>query len=240
VKRARAAALVTAYALLVTPAAAHAANESPLTDQGSNPDYRSVITSVAPRPQGLALQILQFADRLQLTNHTGKTIVVYGYSGEPYVRILPDGTVEENVRSPAVYLNASFYGNATVPASANAGAAPQWKVVDRTGTFEWHDHRIHWMSPVPPPQVTHANGTIKIFDWQVPLAIAGQRGAIDGALYWKPQSSSTPIAAIVSLIVLVGLALTIVGVVRRRRARGRGPGGPAGAGPPQPPTKEAW
>jgi hypothetical protein len=52
----------------------------------------------------------------------------------------------------------------TVPASAGASDPPQWQVIDKTGQFEWHDHRIHWMSPVTPPQVKNKNKLTKIFD----------------------------------------------------------------------------
>ena len=100
---------------------------------------------------GLSVQVLEFADRLMLTNHTGKTVTIYGYQGEPYARVLANGTAEQNERSPATYLNTTFYGNVTVPASASPSAPPQWTVVDRTGQFEWHDHRIHWKSPLLPP-----------------------------------------------------------------------------------------
>ena len=120
---------------------------NPINDQGCNYDYRSNITSITPEVPGLNLQVLEFADRLVLTNHTGQTVTIYGYSGEPYARVLANGTAEQNARSPATYLNTNFYANVTVPPSASASAPPQWVVVDRTGQFEWHDHRIHWMSP---------------------------------------------------------------------------------------------
>ena len=142
--------------LALGPARAAATGEqsqSPLSDQGSSPNYRSTITSISPHAPGLSLQVLQFSDRLQLRNHTGRAVSIEGYEGEPYARIQPSGTVEVNTRSPAYYLNQSFYGNVTVPSSASASAPPHWKIVDRTGQFEWHDHRIHWMSPTLPPQV---------------------------------------------------------------------------------------
>ncbi len=59
--------------------------------------------------------MLEFADRLLLRNGTGKTVTVYGYSGEPYARVLGSGAAEQNKRSPAVYLNTNFYANVTVP-----------------------------------------------------------------------------------------------------------------------------
>ena len=128
---------------------------NPINDQGSNYHYRTYVRSITPHAPGLSVEVLEFADRLLLRNNTGKVVTVYGYEGEPYARVQPGGTVEQNVNSPAMYLNTNFYGIASVPAHASAGARPQWETVDRTGQFEWHDHRIHWMSPtVPRPSRT--------------------------------------------------------------------------------------
>ena len=107
--------------------------------------------------------------------------------------------------------------------------------VDRTGQFEWHDHRIHWMSPVTPPQVKDTGKRTKIFDWSVPIKVGSQPGAIDGELFWVPESSKAPTGAIVALVAIVARVLAIVLLVgagdaggRRRRA-GRRPTRP----PPQ-------
>ncbi len=205
-----------------TPALANGdQQQNPLNDQGSSPNYRSTITSVSPQASGLTLQVLQFSDRLLLRNETGRTVSIEGYEGEPYARVQPNGTVEVNTASPAYYLNQSFYGNVTVPPSATAKATPHWQVVDRTGQFEWHDHRIHWMSPALPPQVKDKGKRTLIFDWHVPIAVGAQKGTVAGQLYWTPESSSAPVAAIVvgGVIVLLGVLLVIV--VRRRRAPGR-------------------
>ncbi len=190
---------------------------NPINDQGSSYHYRSYITAVTPSVPGLSLEVLEFADRIVLRNHTGKTVTVYGYSGEPYARVQPDGTTEQNTRSPAVYLNTNFYANVTVPPSANASAPPSWAVVDRTGEFEWHDHRIHWMSPVTPPQVKDTGKRTKIFDWSVPITVGTEKGAVDGQLFWVPENSKAPMAAIVAFAVIITLALAFVLVVRRRR-----------------------
>jgi hypothetical protein len=238
VVRALAAGLVVAVAI-GTPAA-FAATPSPTTesgnpinDQGSNYNYRSNITSVAPNVPGLSLQVLEFADRLLLINHTGKTVTVYGYDGEPYARVLGNGTVEQNLRSTAVYLNTNFYADVTPPpsASTNPTTPPDWQVVDKTGQFEWHDHRIHWMSPVTPPQVKNKSKLTKIFDWTVPIAVGTQKGAVDGELFWTPESSKTPVAAIVALVVILLAGVGLTRIVRRRRRA---------AGTPDAPPTEAW
>ena len=223
-------------------------SENPINDQGSNYNYRSNITNISPSVPGLSLEVLEFADRLVLTNHTGKTVTVYGYQGEPYARVMADGTVQVNTHSPAYYLNQNFYGDVTVPSSASPTATPDWTVIDRTGQLEWHDHRIHWMSPALPPQVKDKGKRTKIFNWQVPIKVGATPGAVDGQLFWVPEEGTkTPLAAIVALIVVVLAGLAFVFVVRRRA------GGPPGADPatgtvvdrgspggPDRPVREAW
>ncbi|HEY2767278.1 MAG TPA: hypothetical protein VGI76_03430, partial [Solirubrobacteraceae bacterium] len=217
-------------ALVLVPAAVARANPSstqesgnPINDQGSSYHYRTYITSIAPRTPGLSVEVLEFADRLLLRNHTGKTVTVYGYSGEPYARVQPGGATEQNVRSPAVFLNTNFYADVTVPPSATATATPKWEVIDRTGQFEWHDHRIHWMSPATPPEVKNIGKRTKIFDWTVPITIGTQPGAIHGELFWVPQSdTSFPTGAIAALLIIVLAGIAIVLISRRRRRRGGG------------------
>ncbi|HEX5308447.1 MAG TPA: hypothetical protein VFW38_05130 [Solirubrobacteraceae bacterium] len=206
---------------------------SPISDQGSSYRFRSYITAIVPSFPGLQVEVLEFADRLILRNHTGKTVTVYGYSGEPYARVQPDGTTEQNTRSPAVYLNTSFYANVTVPPGANAADPPAWTVVDRTGELEWHDHRIHWMSPATPPEVKDTAKRTKIFDWRVPIRVGTRSGAIEGMLFWVPEEGTkTPLAAIVALVAIVLGGLAFVLVVRRRRG--------SGDSAPDPPAGEAW
>src|ERR1700761_3931485 len=171
-------------------------SDNPISDQGSNYNYRSNITSVTPDVKGVSVQVLEFADRLLLTNHTGKTVTIFGYQGEPYARVLANGTAEQNVRSPATYLNTSFYGNVTVPPSASPSAAAKWEVVDRTGQVEWHDHRIHWMAPLTPPEVKNKSKLTLIFDWQVPIEVGTRKGTISGELYWTPESSKASVGVI--------------------------------------------
>jgi hypothetical protein len=229
------AALCQPLALSASPAAGALTSteaENPINDQGSSYDYRSNITSITPHAHGLSVQVLEFADRLLLTNHTGKTVTVYGYDDEPYARVLANGTAEQNARSPATYLNTSFYGNVKVPAIANPEAPPKWEVVDRTGQFEWHDHRIHWLLPTTPPQVKDKSKRTLIFDWRVPIQVGASKGAIAGQLLWVPENSKAPIVVIVLGAVIVLAGLLFVAFVRRRRSRASGiPGAPA---------KEAW
>lgn len=224
-------------------------SDNPINDQGSNYNYRSYVTQIAPGTPGVSLQVLEFADRLILTNHSGKTVTVLGYQGEPYGRVLADGTVQLNTSSPAYYLNQNFYGDVNVPASASPTASPHWTVVDRTGRLEWHDHRIHWMSPVLPPQVKNKAKRTKIFNWQVPIQVGAQKATVEGQLFWVPAGvSKAPTGAFVALVALIVLGALLIVFVRRRRSgsRGGGPGAGSGQGPtadldePARTAKEAW
>jgi hypothetical protein len=210
---------------------------SPINDQGSNYHYRSYITHVHPSVPGLSLQVLQFADRLEVINRSGQTVTIFGYEGEPYAQVLADGTVRFNTHSPAYYLNQAFYANVTVPPYASAHATPRWSVVAGAGRLEWHDHRIHWMSPVAPPQVKDQSKRTKVFNWQVPIQVGSRKGAVTGELLWVPEggTKASP-GAIIALVAIAVLGLGFAILVRRRRS-----GRPPRAGSDEAePVREAW
>jgi hypothetical protein len=204
--------LIAAVSALIALAAAPAAN----AHQG-NPNYRSVVERVIPKLPGLRLQVLNLDDRLELQNTTGKTVTVSGYQGEPYARLLGNGTVEVNRNSPAYYLNDSRTSTGSVPANAKPGATPNWQVVDRAGRFQWHDHRIHWMSSIPPQQVKDKSKRTKVFDWKVPVQVGTTKGSVNGTLFWAGTGGGAPVGAYAGLAAIALLGLGTVVLVRRRR-----------------------
>jgi hypothetical protein len=199
-----------------------------LAHEGS-PNFLSQVNSVTPTEDGIAVQVLNRDDRLLLRNDSGESVVIEGYSGEPYARIDADGTVSVNTDSEAYYINEDRYGKVDKPESADSKGAPRWKEVSKTGRFEWHDHRMHWMSESDPEEVTDKDVRTKVFDWKVPLEVDGRTGAIAGTLFWTPtESSDLPLAAVFAFGALViGLSIAVIIVRRRRRAA------PA-------PASEAW
>jgi hypothetical protein len=202
-------ALSALFALTCAPTA--------LAHQG-NPNYRSVIDRVSPKIPGVRLQVLNLDDRLELQNTSGKTVLVRGYQNEPYARVLGDGTVEVNHNSPAFYLNGDRTSTGTVPASASPRATPDWQIVDRAGRFQWHDHRIHWMSTIPPKQVTDKAKRTKVFDWKVPVQVGATKGSVTGTLFWAGTSEGgAPVGAYAGLALIAVLGLGAVFLVRRRR-----------------------
>ncbi|MDX6731298.1 MAG: hypothetical protein QOC54_1246 [Baekduia sp.] len=211
-------AVATALSGLLAIAAPTAA----LAHQG-NPNMESVVRAVRPSVPGISLQVLSRDDRFQLTNRSKATVIVQGYDREPYARLTPDGTVAVNHNSPAYYLNTDRYGAVTVPKTATARATPSWHVLDRTGVFEWHDHRMHYMARDTPPIVKDKAQRTKIFDYSIPIRIGSAQGAILGTLWWAPpKGGGAPVGAIVALagLVLAGGAAVLV---TRRRRRDRTP-----------------
>jgi hypothetical protein len=211
----RAAALAAfAVSLCASSAYAHA----------GNPHYESLVDGVSPKISGFTVNVLNGDDRLEVINHSTQTITIDGYNKEPYLRMAPDGTVSVNLKSPAYYLNVDPTDTAPVPAIADAKAAPQWKVVGHDGRYEFHDHRIHWMSTATPQQVTDKSKRTKVIDWRVPLQTSGSDGAISGTLFWRGSAGGPPVGAFVGLALIVLLGAGSVVVVRRRRAAGTGDG----------------
>jgi hypothetical protein len=194
-----------------------------------NPNFLSQIDAITPATDGVTVEVLNRDDRLLLHNTSGKDVVIEGYDGEPYARVLADGTVEVNTRSPAYYINEDRFADVEVPEGIDGGGAPQWKQVGETGRFEWHDHRFHWMGKNTPPQVKDESVRTKVFDWKVPIEVGGEPGAIAGTLTWTPlPGGGPPLGAIFGgAAVLIACCIAVAVVRHRRRAAPK-------------PAQEAW
>jgi hypothetical protein len=178
--------------------------------------YRSTITKIDPRMPGLTFSILYGDDQIKLDNRSGKTVIIKGYSGEPYLRFAPNG-VFVNVNSPASYLNQDRYGRVEVPKSATADANPKWAKMANVRVWAWHDHRIHYMNPIPPPQIKEApRRRHHVFDWKVPASEDGKKFVIAGSLdYTPPPKKDFPYGLVISLAALVGAGMVGLFALRR-------------------------
>jgi hypothetical protein len=216
---------VAAFLALALPATHASAHEG-------NPNFRSELEGIDPSLEGLSVEVLDYDDSLQLTNRSGRPVLVEGYQGEPFLQILGDGTVQVNTRSPSYYLNDDRFGEVEVPASADPKAAPAWETVSKTSQYVWHDHRVHYMSRGTPPQVKDEGERTKVFDYAVPVVVDGRPGSITGTLFWVGEDDGLPLLPFVGL----GAAalLTAAAVLVRRRRLSPGGAGSDGEG------KEAW
>ncbi|TML16673.1 MAG: hypothetical protein E6G31_01890 [Actinobacteria bacterium] len=178
--------------------------------------YRSTITGIEPRMPGLRFKILYGDDQVWLDNRSGKTVIIKGYSGEPYLRF-SSGGIYVNIHSPAGYLNQDRYARVTVPKSARVKAKPDWQKLAGGDVWAWHDHRIHYMNPIPPPQIKAApRKPHHVFDWTVPATENGKRFLIAGSLDYKPPPRKDfPYGLVISLATLIGVGLIGLFALRR-------------------------
>jgi len=104
---------------------------------GANPpgatDFKTVVTSITPSTKAFEIEIIGGDSFVLLRHLDDSTIEVSGYNGEPYVRLLPGGVVEQNRLSPATYLNEERFGD-TIPDFADATAAPEWEQIADDGS----------------------------------------------------------------------------------------------------------
>jgi hypothetical protein len=172
-------------------------------------DHRSEVVDVAPPVDGLEVRVVGGDAFLELRAPAGAVVLVPGYQAEPYLRFDPDGTVHENRRSPTAYLNQDRYGAVAPPAHAVATAEPDWVEVAGDGRYAWHDHRIHWMAPGPPPGRQPGD---RILEAVVPLQVDGTTVEVTVVSTWLPGPSPAP--------ALAGAALGLVAVAAGARWRG--------------------
>ena len=210
-RRALVVAAVTLTAVLVAPGAEAHYGTARL-------GYRSTIRGLEPPMRGLKLKVLYGDDQILLDNKSGKTIVIDGYGKNPgpYLRFGPNG-IYVNVNSPANYLNQDRYARSKVPKSASAKARPHWEKLAGGDLWAWHDHRIHYMSPVFPPVIQDApRKPHHVFNWKVPATENGKRFFITGSLdYVPPPKKSFPVTLAIVLAILIGVGM--VGLFGLRR-----------------------
>ncbi len=192
--------LVALWLLLGVPAAS--------ADPPGPTDYRSTVTEIDPEVGGFSIEIVGGDSFVVLQADPGVMVDVVGYSGEPYLRFLPDGTVQENQRSPSRYLNEDRYAAVEVPDSASASAAPEWKQVATDGSYAWHDHRTHWMNSIRPPGRSPGD---EIAEGVIPLFVDGTEVDVTVSSVWQPPPSALPVI----LGVILGVLVALVAITRR-------------------------
>ena len=171
-------------------------------------DFDGALRSVSPALPGVTVRVLDFGDQLEVVNPTGTELAVPGYSGEPYLRIGPDG-VWRNALSPATWLNLDRYGRTPIPDDVDINAAPRWEQVSTQPQYVWHDHRTHWMTEgqLPPVVVADPGSAHTISEWTVPMTYGGTDVAVAGELTWSPPPPGWLVWPVYVLL-LAGAVLT--------------------------------
>jgi len=122
------------------------------------------------------------APGLLVRNASGRTLLVLGADGEPFLRIAPDG-VEANFASRTWQRSARSTSTpvegAALAVAARAGAA--WHRVSPAPRFAWVDPRALATSP-PPEDAREAEPRA----WSVPMQLGERRFHVRGVVAWRP------------------------------------------------------
>lgn len=188
-----------------SPASAHGA----ASDDAPASNYRSRVTDHPPL-DGVQLRVIEAGSRVELVNRSDEEVVVEGYDGEPYLRVGPDGVLE-NSNSPATYLNQDRDGAVAPPAGVGEGP-PRWRRISGERSVRFHDHRAHWMGGDPPLVRERPDERHMISQWEVPLRVGDRTVKVAGVLEWVPGPS--PLGW-VGFAAAIGAALLAL-VLRRR------------------------
>src|SRR6266536_125034 len=149
--------------------------------------YISTFSDLEPNVVGVRVNIFGRDNTISLSNYSGKTVVVRGRSGEPYLRFAPGGVVE-NMRSPTTFLNMSR----RLPAAAYPGARPRWQKVANGASYAWHEHRIVWTGTSPPPVVQQEpDESHLIFTWAIHATADRKPFLIKRFLGWAPSPKTS-------------------------------------------------
>lgn len=198
--------LLGACALVVLTAAPASA------DPAKPGDYRSTVTRTDPTVPGITVKVVGGDGFLDLTVQPGHDVTVLGYAGGPWLHVRPDGTVEENQLSPATFLNSSRFASTPAPTDVTEdtekNSPPVYKTVGSGGTFAWHDHRIHWMSPQPKAGAVRGQIVPDFEDWKVPMIVDGTTVTVHGQLFYAKSVSPIPWFG---LAIVVAAAAVLIG-----------------------------
>jgi hypothetical protein len=206
-------------ATLLAPAAGAATPGDPSPDARY---YVSAVTGIEPATTGLEVVVHGGGETITLTNRTGKTVVVVGYSGEDYLRIT-GSAVDENANSLTALLNRTR-GRGEVPEkfSSKNKLPVRWQRVNTTNTITWQDFRTRWGAEQRPPIVAQQpHSRHQVFAWAIQLKVGNQPALVRGDVTWTgvPGSDRSPLLAIIAGAVLVLALLGLFIALRSRRRR---------------------
>ena len=175
---------IIAAAMLAPAGVTHA-------DPAEPTDFATEIVAIEPATPAIRLGVVGGDSFVEMTVEPDNEVVVLGYWGEPYLRFNPDGTVEENRRSPTVAENASRFGGSSPTGGGQTTGDSQWVEVASDRSYAWHDHRAHWMSREPPAGERGGQVVTSV----IPLRVNGSEVQVSVAVVWEPAPSRIPVVA---------------------------------------------
>jgi hypothetical protein len=178
---------------------------------GATSDYRVEITGYEGDPTGIDLRVVELGNRVELRRTSASSVIVLGYVGEPYLRLDGSG-VAENTSSPAHYLNRDRFASTSPPENLTATTPPTWEQLSTGRSVRWHDHRVHWMSTVPPEAVQQNPDSEQLVrEDRVDLIVDGRDVSADIRITWLPKPDRMGWLVVASVLVLAVGAVFVLG-----------------------------
>ncbi|MCO5316579.1 MAG: hypothetical protein M9938_10550 [Solirubrobacterales bacterium] len=179
--------------------------------------YESVVMGVEPPIPGVEVRMIDFDSQVELTNRSGRTVVVEGYEGEPYARIESGGKVYLNARSPSMAPSNDRLGRTRPTGAEDPDAAPNWILVGSGGRFRWFDRRTQYRRKGLPEAVSDETARTRVWRWQIPLTIGQSPAVVEGELFWLGRRQFPTGVFLVILFSTAGCGLFGAWALRRMR-----------------------
>ncbi|MGH9040529.1 MAG: hypothetical protein ACRDZ3_09885 [Acidimicrobiia bacterium] len=179
--------VLTLIALVAVPLAGPPPAEAHTGDFLASP----IFEGNDPEIPGLEVDIVYTANyQFLLTNPSATELVIIADTGEPFIRIGPEGAFG-NFNSPAWYSSNVPDGllPSQIPKRAKPGASvePDWAKVSKDPTWGWYDHRLHPVERYVQKEVQQSRVPVKLGSWEVPVKYGDKAGEIRGRFEYKPQ-----------------------------------------------------
>ncbi len=152
---------------------------------------RPVFEKIDPDIPGMDVEVVYTANyQFLVANPTPTELVVLAVTGEPFIRIGPDGAFG-NFNSPSWYNSNVPDGLLPnqIPKRAKEGpdVTPDWVKVSKDPSWGWYDHRLHPVERYVDKRVQQSRVPVTLEHWEVPVKYGDKPAKIKGRIEYKPQ-----------------------------------------------------
>jgi hypothetical protein len=179
--------------VLVVLAALVALAGGPVPAEAHTGDFlsRPIFEKIEPAIPGIEVEVVYTANyQFLVTNNTPTELVIMAVTGEPFIRIGPEGAFG-NFNSPSWYNSNVPDGllPSQMPKRAREGpdVEPAWSKVSKDPSWGWYDHRLHPVERYVDKRVQQSRVPVTLDRWEVAVRYADQPHKIKGRIEYKPQ-----------------------------------------------------
>jgi hypothetical protein len=179
--------------IVVVVAALLALVIAPVPAEAHTGDFlsRPVFERMDPDIPGIEVEVVYTANyQFLITNTTATELTILAVTGEPFIRIGPNGAYG-NFNSPSWYNSNVPDGllPSQIPKRAKEGpdVEPDWAKVSKDPSWGWYDHRLHPVERYVDKRVQESRVPVTLEKWEVAAQYGDQPAKIKGRIEYKPQ-----------------------------------------------------